>query len=103
MMIGELFFVLLHAPIELVGKGVDGGVHVRLDGIGVNGAAAQQDGGFGFVAQFLDGEDAMNVYDVVRVPDDAVELFLDVALEGGSDIDVVTGDVQLHGSLLRSG
>ena len=52
------------------------------------------------LTEFLDGEDAMNVYHVVRVPDDAVELFLDIALEGGSDIDVVAGDVQLHGSLL---
>jgi hypothetical protein len=44
----------------------------------------------------------MNVYHVVRVPDDAVELFLDVSLEGGSDIDVVAGDVQLLGNLLRT-
>ena len=54
-MIGELFLVLLDAAVELVGEGVDGGVHVLLDGIGVDGPAIEQDGGFGFVAQFLDG------------------------------------------------
>ena len=99
--IGELFLVLLDAAVELVGERVDGGVHVLLDGVGVHGAAVQQHGGFGFVAQLLDGQDAMNVYDVVRVPDDAVQLFLDIALHRRGDIDVVTGDVQLHGSLLR--
>ena len=73
-----------------------------IHGVGVNLPAAQQHGGFGLVAQLLDGKDAVNVYDVVGVPDDAVEFLLDIVLEGGSDIDVVTSDVQLHGSLLRS-
>jgi hypothetical protein len=54
------------------------------------------------VAEFFDGEDAVNVYHVVRVSDDTVELFFDIPLEGGSDIDVMAGDVQLHGSLLRT-
>jgi hypothetical protein len=100
--IGKLFLVLLDAAVELVGQRVDRGVHILLDCIRVNGAAPEQDGGFSLVAQLFDGQDAMNVYYVVRVPDDAVELFLDVSLEGGSDIDMVAGDVQLHGNLLRT-
>ena len=72
MVIGELFLVLLDAAVELVGERIDRGIHVLLDGVGVDGAAVQQHGGFGFVAQLLDGEDAMNVYHVVRVPHDAV-------------------------------
>ena len=52
---------------------------ILFDRIGVDGPAVEQDRGFGFMAQLLDGEDAMNVYHVVRVPDDAVELFLDVS------------------------
>jgi hypothetical protein len=32
------------------------------------------------------------------MPDDAVEFSFDVIFERGSDIDVVTSDVQLHGA-----
>jgi hypothetical protein len=96
--VAAFFLVFLDPAIELVRERVDGGVHVRLDGIRVNGASAQQNRGFRFVAQLLDREDAVNVYDPVRMSDDAVQFLFYVILERGRDIDMVTSDVQLHGA-----
>src|SRR5690606_10590901 len=99
-MVGQLFLVLFNPAVERVGQRIDGGVHVHVDGVGVHHGAVQQHLGFGFVSLFLDREYAVNVNDVVGVSDDAVQLLFDVALHGSGDIDVVTSDVQLHGSLL---
>src|SRR5690606_3279589 len=90
------FLVLLHATIELVGQGVDGCVHILLNGIGVDCASIHENGCLGFVSQLLDGEDAMNVYDPVGMSDNPVEFLLHISLERGSDIDMMARDVQLH-------
>ncbi len=95
-MVGKLLFMFLDAPIELVGEGIDRCVHILFDGVGVYRAAVQKNRGFGFVSQLFYGEDAVNVNDAVRVSDDAIQLFLHIAFEGGSDIDMMTRDVQLH-------
>jgi hypothetical protein len=78
-MVGGLFFMLLHAPIELVGEGVDGGVHVVFGGIGVDFVPAQHERGFGLVAEFFDREHAVNVDELLEVPRDALEFLDDVS------------------------
>src|ERR1044072_2376583 len=65
--VGFLFLVLEHAAVELVGQQVYGGVHVFLGGVGMDGIAAHMQGGFGLLSEFLDGEDAMHVDDVVEM------------------------------------
>src|SRR5271168_4189449 len=60
-MVGGLFLVLLDASIELVGEGVDRGVHVGFGGVGVDLVSPQHESGFGLVAESFDGEDAVNV------------------------------------------
>src|SRR6187431_640410 len=66
-LVGFLFLVLEHAAVELVGQQVDGGVHVFLGGVGMDGIAAHMQGGFGLLSEFLNGEDAMHVDDVVEM------------------------------------
>ncbi len=51
---------------------------------------------FGPVQQLLYGEHEMRVDDVIEVAQDALELLLDVGAQGGRDLDVMTGDAQLH-------
>jgi hypothetical protein len=92
----DFFLVLLDAPIELVGKRVNGGIHVLFDRVGVNRSPAEHHSGLGLVAQFFDPEYAVNVDDPVGVPDDPIEFSFDVILEGRGDIDMVTSDIQLH-------
>ena len=67
-MVGELLFELLHLPIKLIDERVDRSVHVFFYRVGVDRAAADVHGGFGFVSELLDREDAMNVGHVIEVP-----------------------------------
>ena len=96
MMIGQLFLVLAHPSLELVGQRVDRGVHVAFAGQGMNGLAADVQRRFGLVLQLLDGQHEMRVDDVIEVSHDAVEFLLHVAAHGCGDLDVMTGDAQLH-------
>src|ERR1700704_848311 len=67
MMVGGLFLVFLDAPVEFVGQRVDGSIHIGFGGVGVDLVSAQHEGGLGLVAEFLDGEDAMNIDELVEV------------------------------------
>ena len=49
MVVGQLFLVLDHAAVELVGQRVDGGIHVAVDRIGMDAAAADVHGRLGLV------------------------------------------------------
>src|SRR6202049_1324928 len=66
-MIRGLFLVFLDASIEFVGEGVDGGIHVGFGGIGVDLVSSQHRSGFGLVAEFFDGEHAMNVAETLKM------------------------------------
>ena len=101
-MIAALFLVLLDAAVELVGEGVYRGVHVLLGGIGMDRVAAHVQGGFGSLSQLLDCQHAVDINDVIEVSDDSLELFLYVVAEGRGDLDVMTGDAQLHSRLHSS-
>src|SRR5262245_40157749 len=103
MVVGELFLVLLDAPIQLVRQRIDGRVHVLVGRIGVDAPAAHLDRRFRLLPQLLDRQDAMHVDQRLEVARDPLELLRDVAAERGRDLDVVTGQVELHGSLLFNG
>src|ERR1700752_4304210 len=92
--------MFLDLPIEFVHEDVDGGVHVQLDLLCVDGAAADMDRCFGFVLQLLHRQDAVDVGHVVEVALDLGELGSDVVAQGFRDVDVMTRDAQLHDSLL---
>src|ERR1700674_184413 len=74
-----LFLVFLDASIELVGQGVDGGIHVVFGGIRVDFVSPQHEGGFGLMAEFFDGEHTVNVDELFEVPRDALEFLDDVS------------------------
>src|SRR4051794_27295170 len=89
-LVGLLFLVLEHAAVELVGQQVDGGVHVFLGGVGVDGVAAYMQGGFGLLSELLDRQDAMHVDYVIEMARNPFELLFDVRAHRGSDFDMMT-------------
>src|ERR1700722_5615046 len=80
-MVGGLFLVLFDAPIELVGQGVDGGIHVVFSCIAVDLVSPHHESGLGLVAEFFDGEDAVNIDDLFEVSGDALEFLDDVGAQ----------------------
>src|SRR5215469_4552180 len=96
MVIVAFFLVLLDAAIELVGQQVDGRVHVLLRRIRVDGAAAHVQGRLGLLSQLLHRQHTVNVDNVIEVPADALEFLFDITPQRWGDLDVVTGDVELH-------
>ena len=88
----------MHAAVELVGQQVDGGVHVFLGGVGVDGVAAHMQCGFGLLSELLNRQDAMHVDYVVEMAGNALELLLDVRAHRRGDFDMMTGKRQLHDS-----
>src|SRR5690606_36566350 len=97
-MVGDLFLVLDHLPVKLVGHQIDRSIHIPIGAIGVNVLALEVHGDFGLVQRLLDRQDHVRAGDIVEVPDDAIQLLLGIVADGGSDVDVVTGDVQVHGA-----
>src|SRR5688572_3683728 len=95
-LVGLLFLVLEHAAVELVGQQVYGGVHVLFGGIGMDGAAAHMQGGFGLLSELLHRQDTMHVDHVIEMPGNALELLLHVGAHGRGYFDMVTGKRQLH-------
>ena len=89
MVIQELFLVLAYAPLDLVDEGVYRGVHILVDGFGIYLLAVDLHRGFGFVAQFLDGQNTMDIRYQVKVPADSLEPGIDVRSHGLSNFDVV--------------
>jgi hypothetical protein len=69
MMIAGFFLVLLDAAIELVGERIDGGVHVAVGRVGVDLIAAQHQRGLRLVAQLFDGENAVDVDQLLEMPE----------------------------------
>src|SRR5262247_2588330 len=64
--IGLALLVLDHAAVELVGQQVDGGVHVFLGGVGMDGVAANMQRRFGLLSKFLNGQDTVHIDHVVE-------------------------------------
>ena len=63
--------------------------------------AARRTGRLRLVTQFLDGQDALHVDQLVAMPHDAREFLLYVTAQGRCDFDVVSAEVHLH--VLSSG
>src|ERR1700678_2342732 len=99
-MVGDLFLVLAHPPVELVRQGVDRRVHVLILGQRVDGLAAQMQCRLGLAPEFLDGQHAMCVDDLIKVTHDALNFLLHIATQGGGDFYVMSAEAQLHGRLL---
>jgi len=91
-MVAEFLFVLLYAAVELVGQSIDRSVHIVMNRVGVDFAAAQVDGGLGLMMRFFDCENAVHVYHMIGMPHDTLELFLHITFKGGGDIDMMAGD-----------
>src|SRR5579872_6193148 len=83
--VGGLFLVFLDAAVELVGKRVDGSIHVLFDGIRVDLVTPHHQGRFGLVSHFFDGEYAMDVDQLLEMAGDAFEFLENVAAQRGCD------------------
>src|ERR1044071_1656220 len=89
-LVGLLFLVLEHAAVELVGQQVDGGVHVFLGGIGMDGIAAHMQRGFGLLSELLNRQHAMHVDYVVEMARNPFEFLFDVRAHRRGDFDMMT-------------
>jgi hypothetical protein len=98
--VGDLLLVLAHQALELVGQRVDRRVHVGLVGHRMDRVAAHVQGRLGLVSQLLHREDPVRVDHLVEMAHDALAFLLQVAAQGGGDLDVMAGDAQVHGVLL---
>src|SRR5688572_26373352 len=100
-MVDQLFLVLANHAVELVGEGVDRGVHVGVLRVGVDHRATHADRRLGLVLQLLDGQDAAHVDDSLEMAQYAVQLPADVLAQRWRNLDVMAGKRQLHVPVLR--
>src|SRR5271165_1744486 len=96
MVVGGLFFVFLHAAIELVGQGIDGGIHVRFSCIGIDLVPAQHESGLRLVAKSFDREHAVDVDQLLEMPGDAFEFLDDVGVKRFRDFHMMAAEIELH-------
>src|SRR5258706_1313455 len=89
--IDALLLVFEDLAVELVGQAVDGSVHVRVNAFDVDILAANVHVCLDLVVQFVDGQDDIDVYDVVEVAGDAVDFIDDVGPDGGGDFQMMAG------------
>src|ERR1700675_428571 len=94
--IGGLFFVFLYAAVELVGQGIDGGVHIRFGCIGIDLVPTQHESGLRFVAESFDREHAVDVDQLLEMPRDAFEFFQDVSAKRFRDFHMMAAEIELH-------
>src|SRR5947207_12484136 len=95
-----LLLELEHLAIELVRKSVDGRVHVGLDAFGVNVLAAHVQIGRYLLPELVDGEDDVDVDDVVEVTRQALELGRHVGADRRRDVEMMAAEIQIHPGLL---
>src|SRR6202021_2851914 len=95
-MVGGLFFVFLDASIQLVGQGIDGGIHVVFSRIAVDLVSPQHEGGLGLVAEFFDREHAMNVDGLLEVLRKAFDFLDYVGAQCVGDFHMMTAEIELH-------
>lgn len=93
--------VLEHLAIQLVDQAVDGGVQVLGEVFDMDDITLEPQIDFGtlalvFLGGFLDTKYHRNIDDLVKVADDAVEFVMDILAQGLTDIDMVSGDHQIH-------
>jgi hypothetical protein len=96
----HLLLMLDDLPIQLVYQPIYGRIHVVMGHIGKDIRPIDLYCGFGLLALFFHSEYDMNVDYVVKVAFKSFELGADVIAHGVSDIDMMTGNIDLHGLLL---
>ena len=78
MVIDKFFLVLANSPFEFVDQSVDRGIHILFDVIAIDSAAIDTGGGFGFMPEFLDGQDTLDVRHDVKMSANFFYLCTDV-------------------------
>ena len=100
MVVGGFLLALLHQAVEFIGERIDGGVHVRCGRFGMDIGARHAQRGLRRVPQLLDGQHAMGIDQLVEVTHDAFHLFDHVGAHRFGDLDMASGDFDLHGLIL---
>ena len=89
MVIDELFFVLSDSPLKFVHETIDRGVHVLFGVIGVDRTTIYTNSCFGFVPEFFDGQDTMDVRHEVKMTGCFLNFGLDIFSQRISNFDVM--------------
>src|SRR5260221_278588 len=98
--IGNLFLVLAHTPVELVGERIDRRVHVGVFGQCMDRLTAQMQCRLGPLLELFHRQHAVRIDHVIGMAHQALELLFHVAAQRGTDLDMMAGDAQMHGLLL---
>lgn len=96
MMIGGFLFVFQNLAIEFVGKRIDGGIHIRTLGIGMQGRAFGMDSRLGEMTILFDVQDYGSVGEVIEVFLNSADFFGGVILKRFGNGDLVSTDSNLH-------
>jgi hypothetical protein len=94
--VDQLFLVLHQQAVELVGKQVDGGIHVDAGGVCVQRAAGDVHVGLGAVVGLLDAQLCTYIDRLVEVPPQARKPGFDVILERGSHFELLAVGFDTH-------
>src|SRR5262245_46696465 len=97
----HLFLVLDDLAVELVHQIVDRRVHVGVAALAEDVAAGHIDLRLDLLLELADGQNHVDVDDVVEVARDTLELRDHVLADGGGDVQLVSGQLQIHRHLLR--
>jgi len=89
-MVYQLFFMFSDASVELVYQAVNRRVHVVFGGVCVNRTTIYIDGGFCFVSELFDGENAANIRNNIEMALYLFDFCFDVASQGIGYFDVMT-------------
>jgi hypothetical protein len=91
--VGQLFLVLSHAPVEFVYQAVDRSIHVFFGIVGINRTAVHVYLGFRFMPQLFYRENAVHVRHHIEVSLETFYLGLYVTSHCFCDFDVVARDI----------
>jgi len=89
MVIGCFFFVLFDLTVKLVGQSINGCVHIVIYCISEKSGATYVNGCLGFVFEFFDSKDALDVSDVVEVPFNTLYFIAYILTESIRNFDMV--------------
>src|SRR6185437_7910705 len=99
-LVGDLFAVFAQLGDQLVEQHVDGGIHVGLGGLGMQGTADHAQGAVGALLELVEGEHDHETFELVVEAGEAVELGGGVIAQRGSDFNLLAAELELHGRLL---
>jgi hypothetical protein len=85
-------------PIQLVGKLVNGGVEVGVDGLAVDIFLGQVDGDFCPLVDLFNAQHYVNFIDMIKVSPGSPKFLINVIVNCVGNLKVMPFDSQMHGT-----